>query len=500
MAPGSRPSPARAVVALVTAVVMVASGCGGSDDGEQRGAGVLAEPVSGRQTVPPTTGGSVATAAAGVGRALPTTGSTTASTTPTSSATSSPAGAGVDISAVVLTGADVAAGDGFGLLAGRRVGLIANRASTVGGEPLIDLLHADPDVDLVALFAPEHGVEADDAAGAIVPAGTDGLTGVVVHSLYGADRAPRPGAMAELDVLVFDLQGVGARFYTYISTLGLAMQSAARAGVPMVVLDRPNPLGGDRPDGALRTDGASSFVGLYPIPAVHGLTVGELALAIRGEGWLEGLGSLDLDVVELEGWDRSQRWEATGLPWVPPSPGLPSAELSLLYPATVLLEATTVSFGRGTDRPFGQVGAPWLDAPALVAELEAADLPGVAFEPTRFVPGDDDVGGDGNGNGNGGAGSSAEDVPGVRLAVTDPGALRPFAVGVHLIAGLLGQAGDRTVIDRPDFFDLLAGGSELRLALLAERDPVAIVAGWDGDLAAWDATRRPYLLYGPAGP
>ncbi|MEM9564738.1 MAG: DUF1343 domain-containing protein [Actinomycetota bacterium] len=500
MAPGPRPSAARVVVALVTAVVMVASGCGGSDDGEQRGGGVLAEPVSGRQAVPSTTGRSVATAAVGVGRALPTTGSTAVPTSPTSSTTSVAPTAAVDgeaVATVVRTGADVVAGNGFDLLSGRRVGLIANRASTVGGEPLIDVLHAAPDIDLVALFAPEHGVEAKDAAGAIVAAGTDALTGVVVHSLYGADRAPRPESLADLDVLVFDLQGVGARFYTYISTLGLAMQSAARAGVPMVVLDRPNPLGGDRPDGSLRTDGASSFVGLYPIPALHGLTVGELALAVRGEGWLEGIDSLDLTVVELDGWDRSQRWEATGLPWVAPSPGLPSAELSLLYPATVLLEATTLSFGRGTDRPFGQVGSSWLDVPALIAELEAAELPGVAFEPVRFVPGDDGGGADGSTDGAGG--DTGDEVPGVRLTVTDPATLRPFAVGVHLVDALLRQAGDRPIIDRPDFFDLLAGGPDLRRALLDRRDPAAIVDDWTADLAAWERTRGPYLLYGPAG-
>lgn len=449
---------ARLVLAALAVPVLLV-GCGGSgDDSAAR-----PDPVSGQRSFPTTT-----------------TPAASASTTSTRLADPEPDdGEGP---ARVRTGAEVLVDAGFAPLVGRRVGLIANRASTVGGERLIDVLADHPEIELVALFAPEHGLGADDEAGQTVADGLDPGTGLTVHSLYGDDRAPTIDVLDQLDVLVFDLQDAGARFYTYTSTLGLAMQAAAGAGVPVVVLDRPNPLGGDRPDGQLLDPANASFIGLYPIPMLHGLTVGELARAIQGEGWLDGLDGLALDVVGLEGWDRSARWDDTGLDWVAPSPGLPTPELSLLYPATVLLEATTVSFGRGTDRPFGQFGAPWLDAEALVAELDAIGLAGVGFEPTAFVPG-----------------GEREPVPGVRLAVTDPQAIRPLLVGVHVLDRLLDQAGERAIIDRPDFLDLLAGGPDLRLALSAGRGPGDIAASWDGGLADWDQIRAPYLLYGPAG-
>jgi len=377
----------------------------------------------------------------------------------------------------VITGAEALVDGGLQPLLGQRVGLIANRASTVGDERLIDILARHPEVDLVALFAPEHGVEAADAAGATVLDGVDTATGVPVQSLYDDDRAPDAEVLADLDLLVFDLQDVGARFYTYVSTLGLAMQAAAEAGVPVLVLDRPNPLGGDRPDGPRLVDEERSFVGLYPIPALPGLTVGELALAIEGEGWLDGLDGLELDVITVEGWDRSQRWFDTGLPWIAPSPGLPRAELALVYPATVLLEATTVSFGRGTDRPFGQFGAPWLDAEAMVERLDGSGLAGFAFEAVTF------------------ANEDGVTVPGVSLTVTDPASARPMAAGVHVVHHLLALAGDEVVIDRPDFFDLLAGTGSLRRDLVAGEEPSGIVESWSTDLAAWETTRAPYLRY-----
>lgn len=379
----------------------------------------------------------------------------------------------------VVTGAAALLADDGGPLRGRRVGLIANRSSTVDGQSTIDLLFDHPEVELVALFAPEHGLRADGEAGATVVDEVDPVTGVTVHSLYGADRAPRAADLAGVDVLVFDLQDVGARFYTYTATMGLAMQAAAGAGVDVVVLDRPNPLGGDRPDGPVRGDDQESFVSLYPVPSLHALTAGELALAIQGEGWLDGLDDLDLEIVPVQGWDRSQRWPNTGLPWVAPSPGLPSEEAALLYPATVLLEATTLSFGRGTDRPFTQFGASWLDGAAMAERLTAAGLPGVRFEATTFTP------------------EGSETLPGVRLEVTDPAALRPMAVAVHVVHQILVAAEQvgQEVIDRPDYFDLLAGGPGLREELQAGRPPSDIVASWASDLDRWDEIVQRYRLY-----
>ncbi|MGB5758135.1 MAG: DUF1343 domain-containing protein, partial [Acidimicrobiales bacterium] len=271
-------------------------------------------------------------------------------------------------------------------MSGKRVGLIASRASVVGDRTVIDLLAQSDSVDLVSVFAAEHGIRADVDAGATIDDGVDPATGLAVHSLYGATRSPTAEMLADIDVLVFDLQDVGARFYTYTATMGLAMQAAARAGIPFVVMDRPNPIGGTSLGGAVRDDDHRSFVGQYPIPAVHGMTAAELALAIRGEGWLDGLEGLDLRVVAMSGWARDDLWADTGLAWVPPSPGLPTALTALVYPATVLFEATTLSFGRGTDHPFSQVGAPWLDGEDLARALNDRNLPGIRFRAVTFTP------------------------------------------------------------------------------------------------------------------
>jgi uncharacterized protein YbbC (DUF1343 family) len=267
--------------------------------------------------------------------------------------------------------------------------------------------------------------------------------------------------------------------------MGLAMQAAARAGIPFVVLDRPNPLGGDRSDGMLLRPGSESFVGLYPVPAVHGLTAGELALAIRGEGWLDELDDLELEVVPVQGWDRADRATTAGAAWVAPSPGLPTVDTALVYPATVLFEATTVSFGQGTAHPFSQIGAPWLDPEQLIATV--GPVPGLSLEATTFTPQPTASAPEPRHGGS--------TVPGVRLRVTDPMALRPWATGVRLLSAVLAQADGRTVIDRGPFFDLLAGGRELRAALLDGVPGDDIINSWEGDLARWETTRVPYLLY-----
>ena len=359
----------------------------------------------------------------------------------------------------------------------------------VHGDNVVDALHAAPAVELVALFAPEHGIRADLGAGVDVADGRDPVTGLPVHSLFGATRKPTPEMLAGIDLLAFDLQDVGVRFYTYTSTMGLAMQAAAEADIPFVVLDRPNPLGRVLVSGPVRDDSQVSFVSPYPIPAVHGMTAGELARAVIGEGWLDGLDDLDLQVVEVDGWDPGSDWTATGLDWVPPSPGLPSVEVTRLYPGTVLFEATTVSYGQGTALPFGQIGAPWMDGPALADALNRNPPPGMRFESVRFAPQ---------------ATPAApaprhlgQEVPGVRPVVVDPAVFDPFATGVHLMHHVLAQgaASGVEIIDRPDFFDLLAGTDRLRLELEAGVDPRRIVAGWRSELERFEAVRERWRLY-----
>lgn len=408
-------------------------------------------------------------------------------TVPTATTNTTPTPGGRE---TVMVGAARLADDGFATLNDQRVGVVTNDAVQVGGRSLLDLLVEADNVDLVAIFAPEHGLAALDPAGTAVGVGTDPARDVVVHSLYGAQRAPTPEALADLDVLVFDLQDVGVRAYTYLSTMGLAMVAAAEADLRFVVLDRPNPLGGERLGGYVREPSVDSFIAQYPIPSVHGLTAGELALAIKGERWLVGLDDLELEIVAMEGWDRGDRWSQTGLTWSPPSPSLPTVESVALYPGTVLFEATSLSVGRGTDEPFTVVGGPWVDADGVAQLLNDRGLAGVRFEATTFTPV---------------ASPSVPDpplvdqvVPGVRIVVENGEQILPVEVGVHLLEVFWRQAEDRGIDDflaEPDLLDLLAGTSRLRRELQQGIGASAIIDAWSDDLAGFDELRLPYLLY-----
>src|SRR5512137_2968769 len=273
-----------------------------------------------------------------------------------------------------------------GPLRGRRVGLICNPTAVDGRlRHAADLLHALPGVTLAALFGPEHGVRGDAQYLVSVAGEVDAAPGLPVHSLYGATAAslrPPPAALAGLDVLCFDIQDVGARYYTYQATMLLCMEAAARAGLAFVVLDRPNPIGGLRVEGPALRPGFESFCGLHDLAPRHGLTVGELARLFVAERGLD----LDLAVVPCEGWRRGEGARATGLPWVSPSPNMPTPETALVYPGMCLLEGTNLSEGRGTTRPFELFAAPWLDPAALAAALGADRLPGVRFRPASFTP------------------------------------------------------------------------------------------------------------------
>lgn len=396
--------------------------------------------------------------------------------------------------AAVVTGAQRLVDERFRPLDGLRVGLVTNhtaRVDTSDGGPghLIDRLHEAPNVIVGALFGPEHGIRGDAEAGAGVSGGVDATTGAPVHSLYGSRRKPTPAQLRGLDALVFDMQDVGARFYTYISTMGYAMQAAAEAGIPFVVLDRPNPIG-DRVEGFLMEPGHESFVGLYPVPVTHGLTVGELARMIAGEGWLDGLDGLDLRVVVMEGYERGMAWEATGLPWIPPSPNVPDVETARVYPGTGFFEGTTASEGRGTRVPFTHVGAPWVDPDRLAASLTGAGLPGVRFEPATFTPVDlpgqaTDPKWEGR------------EIGGVRLVVTDPAAFEPVRTGVWVVAAVRDQAGgaERSDYFKADWLGKLAGTDRLRQMLRDGDSPDAIAAAWTPEAEAFARRAEAYRLY-----
>src|SRR5690606_18035167 len=284
--------------------------------------------------------------------------------------------------AVVMTGIDILVRDGFAPLAGQRVALISNHTGRDrNGRSTARLLHEAENVELARIFSPEHGYEGNlDTE--LVADGVDRGTGVPVLSLYGEVRRPTGDMLEGIDAIVFDIQDIGARFYTYISTMGHAMQAAADHGIRFFVLDRPNPINGVDVAGPVLDDGKQSFVGFHRIAVRHGMTVGELARLFKAELGID----VDLQVIAMEDWRRGDFFDATALPWVNPSPNIRNLTAAILYPGIGLLETTNLSVGRGTETPFEIIGAPWLDGTALAARLNGAALPGVAFEPVEFVP------------------------------------------------------------------------------------------------------------------
>lgn len=378
----------------------------------------------------------------------------------------------------VLNGVDVLARDGFARLAGLRVGLVTNASGRDRrGRLSIDVLREGKGFELVALFSPEHGLRGDLDQEKIAD-GKDSASGLPVYSLYGERRKPSQEQLAGLDALVFDVQDVGCRFYTYISTLVSCMEAAAEAGLRMVVLDRVNPVGW-QVEGPVLTE-PRSFVGIHEIPLRHGMTVGELALMMRDERRL----AVDLQVVPCAGGDPVGWFDRTGLPWFDPSPNLRGLTAALLYPGVGMLEFCKVSVGRGTDTPFEVVGAPWIDDIAWATALNRVGLAGLRFVPVRFTP-----------RGSVHAGVACR---GVRILVTDRDAVRPTRLGLRLLATLQRDHGGRLGLEQAL---KLVGDRATVEGLRQGVDPVAIEAGWQAGLAAFEARRRPFMLYSrpPAG-
>ena len=390
----------------------------------------------------------------------------------------------------VVTGAAALANTGFEPLAGRRIGLLTNQTGLVGEHHIADLLHRAEGVELAAIFAPEHGFRGTAEAGAKVEHGRDTRTGVRVYSLYGATKKPTPAMLRGIDVLVFDIQDVGVRFYTYISSMGLAMQAAAAARIPFVVLDRPNPIGGLDVSGFMLEPAFKSFVGQYPMPIVHGMTVGEIARMIEGERWLDGLADLDLSVIEMAGWRRGMRWPQTRLPWIPTSPNIPSFTAALVYPGMGLVGETLVNEGRGTPTPFQQFGAPWLDAEAAVDALGASALPGVRFEAVRYTP---------RAIANVAADPRFRDtsIAGVRLVVEDHASYRPLEVGMHVLAHLAraSRAAGVPLFGELKMFRLTSGTSRLHDMLARGADSETMIGSWTAEVERFRQAREPYLIY-----
>ncbi|HET9726199.1 MAG TPA: DUF1343 domain-containing protein, partial [Gemmatimonadales bacterium] len=378
----------------------------------------------------------------------------------------------------VRPGIDVLLTDSVAVVWDRRVGLVTNQAG-VDAQGISDVARLQAaGVRLVALFSPEHGFRGAADPGAAVASSIDSATGLPIYSLYGRSTAPTDTMLAGIDLLLVDLQDAGARYYTYLFTTVEVMRAAAVRGIPVVVLDRPDPIGGavqgNVLDPAYRTP-----VGQLAVPMRYGMTLGELARLARADLGL----ATDLRVVPVAGWRRATPLDATRLPFIAPSPNLRSLEALYHYPGTCLFEGTNLSVGRGTDAAFTQVGAPWLDTAAVLARMRRANLPGVRFSGVTFTP---RAPGDGK--------YADTVVQGIRLELTDRDHYDPTVTAVHLLAAVRAAAGDHFGWI-PEHFDRLAGGPTLREALDAGTDPAAIVAGWAGEMRHFLDRRRPFLLY-----
>ncbi|NQT62052.1 MAG: DUF1343 domain-containing protein [Candidatus Marinimicrobia bacterium] len=389
---------------------------------------------------------------------------------------------------IVHTGLDVLEKMGFEPLLGKNVGVVTNHtAVNKKGAHLVDLLHASSDISMKAIFAPEHGFRGKEQGGDAIPGGIDPNTGAPIYSLYGAQREPNPEMLRGIDVLIFDIQDVGTRFYTYISTMGYVLEAGAKYDIPVMILDRPNPIG-RRINGNVLDEGFESFVGRYKIPIRYGLTMGELARMIVGEKMISGLESLELHVVECEGWTGDMYWSQTDLNWLPPSPNMRNTNETLTYPGLCLLEGVRINEGRGTEFPFEYIGTPYMDGKLMARELLATGLEGFTVEPISYTPVDMP-----------GAAMNplfeGEVVNGINIVVIDPDKYKAVDFLVHLLV--------ITKKNYPQEFgwrsargpDRLWGGSALREMVDAGKTADEIIASYQNELLEFEAIHSKYLIY-----
>ncbi len=376
----------------------------------------------------------------------------------------------------VQLGADILMRDSLHLLRGKRVGLITNHTGRhSNGAMLVDSL-VRSGINVVALFGPEHGVRGFAQAGAKVSDSVDAKTGIPIISLYGKHKKPTQEMLVNVDVLVYHIQDVGARFYTYISTMTLAMEAAAEKDIPFVVLDRPNPLGGETIDGPVMEDSLKSFIGMLPIPVIYGLTCGELARMINDEGWLTSGKRVSLTVIPMENWHRSMTWDKTGLGWVPPSPNIPTFQTAMIYPSACFVEATNVSEGRGTARPFETIGAPFMKGEGLSQSLKEVGLKAL---PTVFIPTSSKF-----------KGETCEGV----LIENDHEPHRPVAFGLTILQQLSRLWPEHVRFDAPGFARLM-GNATVLPRLLAGDSVDSIALEWRPGLVGFRSSSTRYLLY-----
>jgi uncharacterized protein YbbC (DUF1343 family) len=376
---------------------------------------------------------------------------------------------------MIKTGLDILVHEQAHLLKNQRVGLVSMPAAVL--PDLTSSLDAliEAGITVTTLFGPEHGFAGAALDGAEVNNAIDSRTGLPVYSLYGTGNEPTPEMLADVDVLVFDMQDVGVRFYTYLSTLYYTLRGAGKVGKPVFVLDRPNPITGSRAEGGPIVSGYESFVGIINIPMRHGMTLGELAQYMNTEYALNA----DLQVIKMYGWEREMWFDETELPWVPTSPAMPHLSTATLYPGMCLLEGTNLSLGRGTALPFEISGAPWLDGYALATEMNKIGLPGVRFRAIAFTPS--------------ASNRVGSECYGVQVHVIDRDALRPIEMALHLISIARCLSGDAW--EWNPHFERLAGDGSLRSALELSKPVTEITSTWEPSISRFVRQREKYLLY-----
>jgi uncharacterized protein YbbC (DUF1343 family) len=367
------------------------------------------------------------------------------------------------------------------LFEGKRLGIIANHtAYDINGEFIVDVFRNMTDVTVTALFSPEHGLWGTAGAGDKIDSQTDPVYNLPVYSLYGKTQKPTGDMLRNIDVLVFDIQDIGARFYTYIYTMSLAMEASAENGKTFVVLDRPNPINGISVEGNVLEPALASFVGLYPIPVRYGMTAGELAKMFNGQGWLAGRVKAELIVIPMEGWRRRMWYDQTGLRFIKPSPNMPDLETAAVYPGLCLLEGTNVSEARGTTMPFRQFGAPWIDSKLLAGRLNALNLPAMRFEPVRFTPTSSKYQG--------------LECHGVRILITDRDRLTPYSSGVRIVNEICRMYPDQFEW-KAGHFDRLCGTTKIRNAITSQSSLDVLQNRWQEELESFLEIRAGYLIY-----
>jgi len=370
----------------------------------------------------------------------------------------------------------------------KRIGIVTNHtAYNSKNEHITDIFFKFPNTEVVALFGPEHGIKGKEAAGLKIENEMDPLKNIPIYSLYGKTQKPTPDMLENIDLLVFDIQDIGARFYTYISTMSLAMEAAAEQKIPFVILDRPNPINGIDTEGNILENSYKTFVGLHPIPVRHGMTVGELAKMFNEEGWLKNQIQVELYVIPLRNWKREMWYDQTGLIWRSPSPNMPDLNVATVYPGMCLFEGTNISEGRGTYEPFLRIGAPWFLKDNFTTINKIIDLPGVLFGPITFIPK-----------------SIPEMSPhpkykneiltGISVSITNRNMFRPYLTGIILVQHLF-RINSKSFKWREKHFDRLCGTAKVRQFIIEGKTINEIKDWMDKDIGQFLQIRKKYLLY-----